>query len=1662
MIGVQAQPTASTPEVGKSYYLYNPKTGKFLTETSSSNPYVTSVGSAWTIIDGSSQGDGYVKLRQKGNDTGFFWGKYWSAVGNNDTNEAYYKPIKQGESNNYKLLMKYWESNNGFVYINAENKDRVAGNSHEQGGLDEAYTLWEFVTEENHAAYIKQTYSYSSNKDVTDFIADAAVAINDAPAWKNHRTNSGQKYTDAPDNYYMDTWNDTRDQYQIIKNLPEGTYKLKAATRAIATLGTGNIYAKVNSTNNNTNIHKDGNTDGELGNGWGWTEVEFSVPSDATVQLGFYSECGGNKWAGADDFTLTLVGTTVKYDAIEFTNGGEMVEGKWYYYDGITIDGDYALTAGSNVTSIIYTTDGTQLTNTTGTQCSASVAFAANPRVYFKSSSTQTLTISYVDPIIENGDYYLYDATNKVFLSRGANYGARAVVDKYGIPFTWNNYSKTIVFKDWTNTNLFITGNNFYTDASGGNLGYQFAFVSTEGGVYIAKKDLSVYGKYDGNKNIVTTASAGEAVVWTVMSKAERDAIVNAYPTDNKTNVIAAASLTSETDAASFETWLAANRAAKDKTDKVGTARFTKAGGKGAWTVTGSASYGDDWTEGFQNAVTWEQTINELAPGIYKVTVNGFERKAGYELCNTLAEEGYEPVTAYFKANDEQLPLASWFSDKTGTNNPDNTDQAATAFNNDKYKNIIYTYVEDAGEGTGSLTLTIKKQDKATGSWVLFNNVTLTYYDTEVSDEERTAILSEATATMASPMKASLYQALATAKSTFEGSNTVPNYNALRTAIDNTATSIASYAAMNTNYLQPMTEFLATTNFVDQTSDAYVAYAGYKDAYDNYTDAETADVENATANALSITKGSGTNYTSTYSLMMLPNWTKNGTAALSNSGFYVNTWSTENKGTGDAKDFANPFYEYWVSSGSLAEATIVGTLTGLKANHAYDVTANVRVMGASKVAGSITMEVEGGTPVDVTAGDAIMDGETPTGRYIKSYTATGVTDADGKLELKFNVAANSNISWLSFRDINCAESEAAISNDFTELNSAISTAEAHTLGFESGEYAPYNNVDALNKLEAAKNLDQNHYYIPSVISSTATTLSEATWTANAGEVNAFYKGDFDGYTEDTTSPLDYTPSGWTATANFRMMLKNVEDYPGLDDASAQTAPMTHPGGITYGEQFGYEMTLKANTYYTLSFKAAGWNNETRSGITVSVLKSGDGLAATNLGTPDRDIKGNATNTAGMTSYKKSFTTGMAGNYVFHIQSGNNFVVSDFELVKAVAEEIKPLLNAEIEKATAIYDNDENVGSGVFQIPVAEWTTFGYAISAAQNVYDNGSATADEVSAAIDALKTAEEAYANVTLNTPDADKAYYIIHAVDGLVADWGTPKLNSDASLKYPVYFVSVGGNSYKISKDKENYVAYKGGDNWSLNTTTTIANAAVCTFAYIGDGKYSITSAKGSFGTDATTAGSPIYGNKTASAANSAWYIYDASANLTVNDGKLGTFIAPFDITLPAGVKAYSATSDAKKVVLKKEYEGEETLLAGTPVIIYGDGVSVNQTFYGDASFTENQTVGALTGILNDSDKEISSGKYVLQTKSETQAFYQLSESAAGKLNRCYVTANIVAGARLVISFDEEDPTAINAIEAADEEAEGLEDGKYLIDGKIVIVKNGVKYSANGQILK
>lgn len=409
--------------------------------------------------------------------------------------------------------------------------------------------------------------------------------------------------------------------------------------------------------------------------------------------------------------------------------------------------------------------------------------------------------------------------------------------------------------------------------------------------------------------------------------------------------------------------------------------------------------------------------------------------------------------------------------------------------------------------------------------------------------------------------------------------------------------------------------------------------------------------------------------------------------------------------------------------------------------------------------------------------------------------------SDGTLDVGVYAPANyANGNWICYRDLKVTHYGIMASDaEKTALADAITAAEANTLGFEIGECAPYKNVAALEALAAAKAIVPATATGVAVVAAT-TALTGATWIPNAAEVNAFNDGDFSECAEDNASPLDYTPAGWTESVNMRMMLKNTTTYPGLADASATTALMSWSAGVTYGEKTGYTMPLKAGSYYLLTLKASGWNNETRSGIMVSVLNAEDGLAATNLGTPDRDIKGNETNTAGMTTYKYIFKTGAAGNYVFHVQSGNNFVLSDLSLFKTTAVTID-------EDVT--YDNTlaGTVDVTLNRTIKANYNSivlpFSMTQAKVEETFGDGSKVYIIGDYADESITFAEQS--GIVANKPCillATEASAAPYALTGCTLVAGTPTDNSVANIE----FVGSYAVTSPITKDDDNYVLSNG----------------------------------------------------------------------------------------------------------------------------------------------------------------------------------------------------------------------------------------------------------------
>lgn len=157
---------------------------------------------------------------------------------------------------------------------------------------------------------------------------------------------------------------------------------------------------------------------------------------------------------------------------------------------------------------------------------------------------------------------------------------------------------------------------------------------------------------------------------------------------------------------------------------------------------------------------------------------------------------------------------------------------------------------------------------------------------------------------------------------------------------------------------------------------------------------------------------------------------------------------------------------------------------------------------------------------------------------------------------------------------------------------------------------------------------------------------------------------------------------------------------------------------------------------------------------------------------------------------------------------------------------------------------------------------------------------------------------------------------------------------------------------------------------------------------------------------------------------FVLGVDANLTIKAGKYGTFVAPYDVTLPEGVTAYIVTVEEDKAKLTALDLKDRILPAGNPVIVKSDA-DVNESYLGLPTEEVSVTANGLVGFYQ-SGIDVPVGAYVLQTQNGVQCFYKVGDTVVtGLQNRCYLPALATNNARLgIVLGDDEDATAVNGV--------------------------------------
>ena len=185
-----------------------------------------------------------------------------------------------------------------------------------------------------------------------------------------------------------------------------------------------------------------------------------------------------------------------------------------------------------------------------------------------------------------------------------------------------------------------------------------------------------------------------------------------------------------------------------------------------------------------------------------------------------------------------------------------------------------------------------------------------------------------------------------------------------------------------------------------------------------------------------------------------------------------------------------------------------------------------------------------------------------------------------------------------------------------------------------------------------------------------------------------------------------------------------------------------------------------------------------------------------------------------------------------------------------------------------------------------------------------------------------------------------------------------------------------------------------------------------------------------------------------------YDA-ASLAVNSAAhYGTFCAPFDVTIPVGVQAFTISGIDKNGILTLEQQN--TILAHTPVIVYSESATDIKAVQFGVATVGDPTSKYLTGVYTDTEAPV--GSYVLQNQGGRVGFYHVEGTRPWvRANRAYLT---VPASPNVKAFYMDDATAIQTVEEllsgkaeiydlAGRRQQKLQKGINIVGGKKVLVK-------------
>lgn len=450
-----------------------------------------------------------------------------------------------------------------------------------------------------------------------------------------------------------------------------------------------------------------------------WTVVKdfkleyMGALTESIHELGNYAVS-----AAAGSYTTTYAPSSITISYPDASSSDE---------EPITLAAEHGITVGGNAASVSCTDNVLTVTALPTTAGSYTIIIPAGAIGFQTSGVTNTeaisLTYTIVEPIIaEAQEGYLYTTVNEAtrFLSRGADWGTRAIMHDYGVPIILsasNGDNKSSV-QFLENGAYFFpdNSNDMYTD--GGE--YNFFVELAEGKYRLSKNAGSAYvGLNDTDKLKADKSSTStNLLTWQVMSKTDYDTYVSEKEAAKRAAFLAGAGITEED---LTKTILKTVKTAEDTETSNYTVKYRN---------------GDESSAEF----TITKVYEGLKPGLYIVKMKGLVRNGSVDDYNNQLKKGYHRHMTTLTANGNTINLkTAWecrrteaipASGSTHTVEIDGTtyyiprgdDQAKWMFDNTTLcdNELLTTVGED-----GKLTIIFDNPSKLNKTWIPYRDLTV-------------------------------------------------------------------------------------------------------------------------------------------------------------------------------------------------------------------------------------------------------------------------------------------------------------------------------------------------------------------------------------------------------------------------------------------------------------------------------------------------------------------------------------------------------------------------------------------------------------------------------------------------------------------------------------------------------------------------------------------------------------------------------------------------------------------------------------------------------------------------------------------------------------------------------------------------------------------------